>query len=177
MEKVKEAFVHPTNSVSIDQTSNILQVTQEYFDSYILEQKDRTIARLKSQLSRQSLKLRMAEIKLEKIQNIVKSARNFDKEIDELRKVVEDLELVPAIFPRTNYKDDQEFICTLKRDFPKLTSNDLRICTLLRYNLSTKEVAQHLAIGPGSVNKARYRIRMKLNLSKGEGLIHFLLSY
>ena len=84
---------------------------------------------------------------------------------------------MPVTFPRANYKDDQEFICTLKRDFPKLTSNDLRICTLLRYNLSTKEVAQHLAIGPGSVNKARYRIRIKLNLSKGEGLIHFLLGY
>ena len=89
MEKVKKAFVHPKNTLSIDKTSNILQATQEYFDSYILEQKDRTIARLKAQLSRQSLKLRMAEIKLEKIQNIVKSARSFDTEIDELRKVVE----------------------------------------------------------------------------------------
>jgi DNA-binding CsgD family transcriptional regulator len=72
---------------------------------------------------------------------------------------------------------DQEFVSKLKKEFPKLTSNDLRICSLLRQNLSTKEVAQNLAIGAESANKARYRIRKKLGLSRKDDLIQFILGY
>lgn len=72
---------------------------------------------------------------------------------------------------------DQEFVSKLKKEFPKLTSNDLRICSLLRQNFSTKEVAQNLAIGAESANKARYRIRKKLGLSRKDDLIQFILGY
>lgn len=72
---------------------------------------------------------------------------------------------------------EQEFLCRLKKQYPNLSSNDLRICTLLRQNLSTKEVAQNLAIGADSANKARYRIRKKLGLSRKDDLIQFILVY
>jgi len=72
---------------------------------------------------------------------------------------------------------EQEFLCRLKKEYPNLSSNDLRICTLLRQNLSTKEVAQNLAIGADSANKARYRIRKKLGLSRKYDLIQFILGY
>ena len=72
---------------------------------------------------------------------------------------------------------EQEFLCRLKKGYPTLSSNDLRICTLLRQNLSTKEVAQNLAIGADSANKARYRIRKKLGLSRKDDLIQFILGY
>ncbi len=72
---------------------------------------------------------------------------------------------------------EQQFLCRLKKGYPGLSSNDLRICTLLRQNLSTKEVAQNLAIGADSANKARYRIRKKLGLSRKDDLIQFILAY
>ena len=72
---------------------------------------------------------------------------------------------------------EQEFLCRLKKQYPNLSSNDLRICTLLRQNFSTKEVAQNLAIGADSANKARYRIRKKLGLSRKDDLIQFILGY
>jgi DNA-binding CsgD family transcriptional regulator len=72
---------------------------------------------------------------------------------------------------------EQEFLRRLKKQYPNLSSNDLRICTLLRQNLSTKEVAQNLAIGADSANKARYRIRKKLGLSRKDDLIQFILGY
>lgn len=74
-------------------------------------------------------------------------------------------------------ESDQEFISRLKKGFPGLSSNDLRICALLRLNLSTKEVAQNMAIGADSANKARYRIRKKLCLSRKDDLIRFILEY
>ena len=72
---------------------------------------------------------------------------------------------------------EQEFLCRLKKEYSNLSSNDLRICTLLRQNLSTKEVALNLAIGADSANKARYRIRKKLGLSRKDDLIQFILGY
>lgn len=72
---------------------------------------------------------------------------------------------------------DQDFIRRLQVNFPKLSSNDLRICSLLRLNLSTKEVAQKLGISAESANKARYRIRKKIELSHKEDLIQFIIEY
>ena len=69
------------------------------------------------------------------------------------------------------------FMVRLKARFPSLSSNDLRISSLLRQNFSTKEVAHILGIGADSANKARYRIRKKLGLQRSDDLIHFLFEF
>lgn len=53
----------------------------------------------------------------------------------------------------------------LKKQYPSLTAYDLRLCTYLKANLSTKEIAALLNITPDSVKKAKHRIRKKINLS------------
>lgn len=50
----------------------------------------------------------------------------------------------------------------LKRQYPGLTSYDLRLSTYLKANLSTKEIAILLNITPDSVKKAKHRLRKKL---------------
>lgn len=57
---------------------------------------------------------------------------------------------------------------------PGITANELKICALLRLNLSSKEIAQLLNITPASVNKARYRIRKKIGLHAKEDLFAYL---
>ena len=52
----------------------------------------------------------------------------------------------------------------LKRRYPSLTAYDIRLCTYLKANLSTKEIATLLNISPDSVKKAKHRLRKKLNL-------------
>ena len=52
----------------------------------------------------------------------------------------------------------------LKQRFPKLTAYDLRLCTYLKANLSTKEIATILNITPDSVKKAKHRLRKKMDL-------------
>jgi tetratricopeptide (TPR) repeat protein/DNA-binding CsgD family transcriptional regulator len=69
-----------------------------------------------------------------------------------------------------------EFFPRLKRQFPTLTPNELRLCALLRLNLSTKEISVLLNILPDSVNMSRYRLRKKLGLNTDESLIDFIIS-
>lgn len=66
------------------------------------------------------------------------------------------------------------FYDKLKNDYPELTNNELRVCSLARLRLSLKEMAQILFLSVDSVKSARYRIRKKLNLDTNEDLSDFL---
>ncbi|GAB3925040.1 hypothetical protein GCM10028804_26220 [Larkinella terrae] len=69
----------------------------------------------------------------------------------------------------------QHFFVRLKENCPDLTAGELRLCALVRLNLSLRESATILGISPDSVKTARYRIRKKLNLPEAENLTDFLL--
>jgi len=56
---------------------------------------------------------------------------------------------------------------------PAITKNELKICSMLRKNFTSKEIAIQLNVMPSSVNTARYRLRKKLQL-KEQDLIHYL---
>lgn len=58
---------------------------------------------------------------------------------------------------------NQRFQQQLKARYPGLTSYDIRLCTYLKANLSTKEIATLLNITPDSVKKAKHRLRKKVN--------------
>ena len=64
----------------------------------------------------------------------------------------------------------------IKRAFSDLTGNEIRLVTLMKMNLSTKEIATILNISPESVKKARYRLRKKLNLNTDQNLQQFILA-
>ena len=64
----------------------------------------------------------------------------------------------------------------LTRTYPDLTTADLKLCTFLRMNLNTKEIAEIMGLSVRSVESRRYRLRKKLNLSKEEDLVSNLIS-
>lgn len=72
-------------------------------------------------------------------------------------------------------KGHAEFFRILRERGPELTSGDLKMCALLRMNLSMKETARILGVSPESVKTARYRIRKKLGLPPGANLIEYLV--
>ncbi|MFS3004714.1 helix-turn-helix transcriptional regulator, partial [Bacteroides uniformis] len=57
----------------------------------------------------------------------------------------------------------------------RLTATDLRFCALLRLNLSTKDIAQMTNLTIRGVEAARYRLRKKLDIPDGTGLVDFLI--
>ena len=64
----------------------------------------------------------------------------------------------------------------LTRTYVDLTTSDLKLCTFLRMNLNTKEIADIMGLSVRSVESRRYRLRKKLNLSKEEDLVSNLIS-
>lgn len=66
------------------------------------------------------------------------------------------------------------FIEELQRQYPQLSAMELRVCSLLKMNLSSKEICRILNIAPRSVDMHRYRIRKKLQLSSDANLQTFL---
>lgn len=71
-----------------------------------------------------------------------------------------------AIYP--DYADG------LRHDYPSLTDTDLLFCMLIYLRHSTEDISVYLNISRASVNSARYRIRTKLGLAKGDSLDNFL---
>lgn len=55
-----------------------------------------------------------------------------------------------------------------------LTSNDLKLCALLKLNMNIKESASVLNIEPASVKTARYKLRKKLGLQPEDDLVEFI---
>ena len=59
---------------------------------------------------------------------------------------------------------------------PSLTSNDLKLASLLRMNLSSKEIATLTFRSLDSIHIARYRLRKKLGIEDDNHLVNFLFS-
>lgn len=72
-------------------------------------------------------------------------------------------------------KVHQDFFKKLNQPGNELTPGELKLASLMRMNLNSKEIASTLGISPESLRISRYRLRKKLNLDKGESLQQFLL--
>lgn len=95
------------------------------------------------------------------------------KEIDINLKLQEDWEQFEYHFDQVH----GDFLTRLQQDYPDLSPNEQKLCTLLRLNLNTKEIANILSISQRGVEVARYRLRKKLGLEKGQNLSKFVLEY
>lgn len=66
------------------------------------------------------------------------------------------------------------FIERLKSAYPQLSSDEVKLCTYLWLDMSTKEIASVKMITVAGVNKSRNRIRKKLELEPSDDLFEFL---
>jgi DNA-binding CsgD family transcriptional regulator len=71
---------------------------------------------------------------------------------------------------------NKNFYSKIKLAFPDISPNELKICALIKMNLSIKEMASILNISPDSVKTARYRLRKKLQLNTEDNLTEFILN-
>jgi DNA-binding CsgD family transcriptional regulator len=58
--------------------------------------------------------------------------------------------------------EDVDLRIRIKHEFPELTKNEIRLCILIRLELSTKEIVCYTNTAAGSVEVAKYRLRKKL---------------
>lgn len=69
---------------------------------------------------------------------------------------------------------DSTFITKLKEIHPRLTGNDLTLCSFIRLNMDTQQIADITGIETASVRRQRSRLRRKLGLDDGTDLTTFL---
>jgi CheY-like chemotaxis protein len=74
-------------------------------------------------------------------------------------------------------KSNQEFHRSLKKNFPKLTFDDLRLCSYLKHRFLNVEIAEFLETSPEAVYTRKSRLRQKLNLGKDDDISEFLSNY
>lgn len=118
----------------------------------------------------------------EELQAVKEKGRNVEtkqalerlvKEIDTTLRLQEDWEQFEYHFNKVH----RDFLTRLRTDFPDLSPNEQKLCAFLRLNLNTKEIANLLHISLRGVEVARYRLRKKLDLEKGQNLSKFILEY
>jgi len=95
------------------------------------------------------------------------------REIDTTLRLQEDWEQFEYHFNKVH----RDFLTRLRADFPDLSPNEQKLCAFLRLNLNTKEIANLLHISLRGVEVARYRLRKKLDLEKGQNLSKFILEF
>ncbi len=66
------------------------------------------------------------------------------------------------------------FFDKLQKRYPNISPSEIRLCSLLRLNFASKEIAAIMGISPDSVKVARYRLRKKLELSRNDSLVDFI---
>lgn len=69
---------------------------------------------------------------------------------------------------------NNQFYETVLKQYPKLSKTDLRLCTLIRLDFTTNDIALMQNITTDSVYKSRKRLRKKLQISPGVDLDVFL---
>lgn len=93
---------------------------------------------------------------LYELQNIVRHTLQLNKERDTLEVIIKE--------------KNQLFYTKLNSLYPNLTSNEVRLSTLIRLNLSSKEIASILNISLKSVEMNRYRLRKKMQIGGKQSL-------
>lgn len=122
----------------------------------------------------------LSKIKSE-LNQVIKSIEN-EKTIAELKKMIKALSEDEKMdddwdhFTQHFDKVHSDFVVVLKEAHNNVTANEIKLCTYLRMNLSTKEIAQLMNISVRGVEISRYRLRKKLGLNTETNLFDYLIS-
>jgi len=111
----------------------------------------------------QSLKTKIPsnnQAEVDSLLNIIKDGGKLDDAWDDFTK---QFDLVHV-----------EFHQRITTRYPQLTKTDFKLCTYLRMNLSSKEIASLMFVSLRAVEVSRSRLRKRLNLDKSQNLIAFI---
>ncbi|MCC7438334.1 MAG: tetratricopeptide repeat protein [Armatimonadetes bacterium] len=95
---------------------------------------------------------------------------NIIRQVEATRNQSNDWELFEAQFRSTH----QGFIERLLARAPMLSPAELKVCAMMKINLSTKEIANILCCSARTVEHHRYKVRSKLELEVADNLGTFL---
>lgn len=130
--------------------------------TFHLVQKQQTIKSLKQKVNEFSGSIEDKEVK-EKLKEMMSIIRGD-------MRIEEDWENFSFHFDQVH----EGFISKMKKRYPHLSNDDYKLCTYLKMNMSSKDIAPLLNISVRGVELKRYRLRKKLNMDRSEDLNEFL---
>lgn len=80
-------------------------------------------------------------------------------------------------FNQQFFEVNRDFFEKLQASYPDLTNNELKLCALLKMDLSTKEIAQIFNNSTKAVEIGRYRLRKKLGIDSTTKIQSFLKNF
>jgi ligand-binding sensor domain-containing protein/DNA-binding CsgD family transcriptional regulator len=118
-----------------------------------------------------------------KLSEILTHLENNPGERKELRRVVRKID--SEVESKDYWEQFQLNFDQVHRDFafkiqakhPDLTQNEVRLCCLVRINLTNREVASIQNISTSGVEKAKYRLKRKLSLNQDQDLGLYIANF
>lgn len=137
------------------------------------------IANSTMELVEKNKMLLMVKEKLKNIQSekVIETRNSIIRQM--LRSIERDLNNKEKwkIFEENFDEVHEEFLNRFKDKHPNITAKDIRLCALLRMNLSSKEIAPLLRISVRSVEISRYRLRKKIDLPHDINLTDYIVHF
>lgn len=132
-----------------------------------------TINFIRKNQAMEELKSSIKSLKSASDSDTNKQLSRLDKIVDDVLGVDKDWEDFKLYFENVH----KDFFKNLKIEYPELGNSELKLCALVKLNLSLKEIASIMGISPDSVKTARYRLRKKLGLNKEDSLSDVIMSF
>lgn len=130
----------------------------------IMIQKNKTLIKLKTELSELTKKAQNDHV-LNHLHFLIKK---INRDIDN--------ELNWNVFETHFENVHEEFLKKLKAQYQDLSPRELKLCAYLKLNISSKEIATLMNISTRGVEISRYRLRKKLNIGRETNLTEFIMS-
>ncbi|MEP1033518.1 hypothetical protein [Ekhidna sp.] len=162
----------------IQSTKNIMASELENHKLELELKKKETTSSSLNLLQREKL-LNEVKTNLQKFQEKHNLKENVNRELRHLVKRLDRNTRLEESWNDFRLHFDQisdNFSQKLLQRYPTLSRNELRLCCLIKLNLSIKELAFILNISNHSAKTARYRLRKKMGLSRSDNLRHILNS-
>ena len=134
------------------------------------EQLDRELTFKKSELTGFTLQLAHKNELLEELKGRLRDVKSDVQDKNKINGIMRTIDhnLQDADswehFQRRFEEVHKDFNSNAKSQFPAVTANDLRLMSLIKMNLSSREIANLLNISQDGIKKARYRLRKKMDL-------------
>ncbi|RLD67923.1 MAG: hypothetical protein DRI84_01140 [Bacteroidetes bacterium] len=156
--------IHHTNKKSspISELSDQSKRTEAVSMALNIIQKNESLKALSMKIDkfRANPKFAVCYSELFELQNMIRETLQLDKDRDTFQ-----------LYVREN---NNLFYSALYNKYPNLTPSEIRLSSLIRLDLSSKEIASILNISSKSVEMNRYRLRKKMQLSGKVNLSDFI---
>lgn len=178
MEKIKlneEELKHRREILELEMEAENKLIQQEY-EKHRLEAEVQNKA---SEVAGKSLSIAKHSEMIESIQEALEQEENNAQLKSRIKKIIKTNSISKnewQSFEKNLVKSHEEFVDRLSKQYPALTSKDIKLCIYLRMNLSSKEIAPLMNISFRGVELHRYRLRKKIELPQEENLSKFMMT-